>query len=219
MLQSMYAPPRILAFFQAIASCDGSDGGEFSPIVIASSVTLLHHGTQPKPVPATFDGLISGQFDSRLVTIHGAVVQRTWWWRHGAPCAQRSPPVVTEGGRFQVYLDSVDENALKICWTPKWRSRALPRKVRRQDAADRGRALRFLIGKHQGSQARRHQPMDPPGHSMDRILAGYHVNDLSSRSGCMESSPITSPTHHCGYRTAPRACGLKPFPRTIADRR
>jgi len=69
--------------------------------------------------------------------------------------------VVTEGGRFQVYLDSVDEMPLKICWTPKWSLGAAAGKFD-DKMQQTGSCSTFLIGKHQGSQARRHQPMTLP---------------------------------------------------------
>jgi len=51
----------------------GKTHGSFHPIVGADSVTLLHHGDLPKPVPATYDELIHGQDDCMLVTVRGIV--------------------------------------------------------------------------------------------------------------------------------------------------
>ena len=45
----------------------------FHPIVIPDSVMVLRHGELPKPVPATFDELIRGKYDCRLVTVHAVI--------------------------------------------------------------------------------------------------------------------------------------------------
>src|ERR1035437_9306424 len=51
----------------------GVTHSEFRPDVLADSITVLHSGTMPKPLPVTFDLLMSGQLDCRLVTIRGRV--------------------------------------------------------------------------------------------------------------------------------------------------
>jgi diguanylate cyclase (GGDEF)-like protein len=51
----------------------GKTAGSFHPVVVADSITLLHHGLLPKPVPATFDQLIRSQYDCTLVTVRGIV--------------------------------------------------------------------------------------------------------------------------------------------------
>src|ERR1017187_32962 len=52
---------------------EGKTQGSFRPIVVARSITLLHHGALPIPAPVTFDELIRAQYDSRLVTVHAKV--------------------------------------------------------------------------------------------------------------------------------------------------
>jgi len=51
----------------------GTTRASFHPIVWADSVTLLHHGDPPTPVPATFDELIRGQDDCVMVTVRGVL--------------------------------------------------------------------------------------------------------------------------------------------------
>jgi hypothetical protein len=51
----------------------GKTQGSFRPLVIASSIKLLHHGSLPHPQAATFDELIRAQYDARLVTVHAIV--------------------------------------------------------------------------------------------------------------------------------------------------
>jgi diguanylate cyclase (GGDEF)-like protein len=161
----------------------GAMAASFRPIVIASSVTLLHHGTQPKPVPATFDGLISGQFDSRLVTIHGAVRAADLVVSGTEPPVRSARlQVVTEGGRFQVYLDSVDENALKDLLDAEVEvSGAAAGKF--DDKMQQTGVVLYVSSLENIKVLKRAgtSPWTLPVTPMDRILAGYHVNDLSSR--------------------------------------
>jgi diguanylate cyclase (GGDEF)-like protein len=51
----------------------GKTAQSFRPIVNSDSITLVHRGALPKPVPATFDELIHGQQDCVLVTARGIV--------------------------------------------------------------------------------------------------------------------------------------------------
>jgi diguanylate cyclase (GGDEF)-like protein len=46
----------------------------FRPIVSASSITVLRHDSPPAAVPATYDGLVHGQYDCQFIGIRGRVV-------------------------------------------------------------------------------------------------------------------------------------------------
>jgi diguanylate cyclase (GGDEF)-like protein len=51
----------------------GTTHASFRTSVIYGHVIVLGHGSLPKPVPATYDGLLDAKFDCRLVTVHGVV--------------------------------------------------------------------------------------------------------------------------------------------------
>lgn len=51
----------------------GRSRASFTPDVVADSVTVLHHGSLPQPVPADFQQLIRVQRDCMLVTVHATV--------------------------------------------------------------------------------------------------------------------------------------------------
>ena len=161
----------------------GTMEASFRPIVIASSVTLLHHGTTPKPVPATFDGLISAQFDSRLVTVHG-VVRAADLVMSGTESPVRSSrlQVVTEGGRFQVYLDSDDANALKDLLDAEVEiTGAAAGKF--DDKMQQTGVVLYVSSLENVKVLKRASasPWSLAVMPMDKVLAGFHVNDLSSR--------------------------------------
>jgi diguanylate cyclase (GGDEF)-like protein len=97
----------------------GVTHSEFRPDVLADSITVLHSGTMPKPLPVTFDLLMSGQLDCRLVTIRGRVRAANLVLRPDV----RSPitftthlaylELLTEGGYFDALINSDDESPLK----------------------------------------------------------------------------------------------------------
>jgi diguanylate cyclase (GGDEF)-like protein len=89
----------------------GKTQGSFRPIVLSDSVSLVRHGDLPKPVPATFDELIRGQYDSTLVTVHGVVraADKNADPTRGTAFLQ----ILTEGGYVHAELKGSDANALK----------------------------------------------------------------------------------------------------------
>jgi diguanylate cyclase (GGDEF)-like protein len=161
----------------------GTMEASFRPIVNASSVTLLHHGTTPKPVTATFGGLISAQFDSRLVTVHGIVRAADLVVSATEPPVRSSRlQVVTEGGRFQVYLDSADENAVKGLLDAEVEiTGAAAGKF--DDKMQQTGVVLYVSSLAEIKILKRANasPWSLPITPMDRVLADYHVNDLSSR--------------------------------------
>lgn len=51
----------------------GTTSGSYNPIVISNDIIVLRHGILPGAVPATFRQLVKGDFDCRLVTVHGVI--------------------------------------------------------------------------------------------------------------------------------------------------
>ena len=184
MLRSMCAPRRILSLVPGDrVLLKGTMAPSFRPIVAASSVTLLRHGTMPSPVPATFDGLISARFDSRLVTVHGVVRAADLVMSGTEPPVPSSRlEVVTEGGRFQVYLDSVDENALKDLLDAEVEiTGAAAGKF--DDKMQQTGVVLYAASLENIKVLKRASAnlWTLPVTSMDQVLASYHLNDLSSR--------------------------------------
>ncbi len=90
----------------------GSTRPSFHPIVVGTEFKLLHHGVLPKPLPATYDDLIAGQLDSRLITIHGVVRAADLVASPVAPVRSTSLQLLTSGGYVDVTLDSDNPDAL-----------------------------------------------------------------------------------------------------------
>src|ERR1035438_5654553 len=51
----------------------GTTRPSFNPYIEPSSITLLHHGPQLKPLPSNFDQMIRARTDCQLVTVRGVV--------------------------------------------------------------------------------------------------------------------------------------------------
>jgi diguanylate cyclase (GGDEF)-like protein len=148
--------------------------------VVASSVTLLHHGLLPAPIPATFDQLIREDFDSRYVTVYGVI---------------RDAVTVVKNGertiRIQLHTDGGDIDAAVGVDAPKILSGLLDAQVLVTGAAS-GRfdgkmdqtGIVLYLNSMNGVQILRRaavSPLSQPVTPMDQILSGYHVSNMSRR--------------------------------------
>jgi diguanylate cyclase (GGDEF)-like protein len=91
----------------------GVTEASFRPIVLASSITLLHHGPAPTPVPATFNQLIRAEFDAQLVTVHATVRAVDMLANTAAAIRSGHLQLITDGGHVEVYIDCSDWQALE----------------------------------------------------------------------------------------------------------
>ena len=89
----------------------GKTLASFHPIVISKSVTLLHHGDLPRPVPATFDSLILGQHDCVLVTVRAMV--RTSNLRVIGSIRDAHLEMIADGGYIDATVVSDDTVAIR----------------------------------------------------------------------------------------------------------
>jgi diguanylate cyclase (GGDEF)-like protein len=91
----------------------GQTQGSFRPLVVADAITVLHHGTRPKPIPATFTDLVRATYDSELVTIKARVrAADLVMSAANAQCSSRMQ-LQMDGGHIEVNIDSCDEARLK----------------------------------------------------------------------------------------------------------
>jgi diguanylate cyclase (GGDEF)-like protein len=91
----------------------GTTAASFHPVVIAGSVTLLHHGAMPKPITTGFDELIRGQHDSRLVVVHAHVRAADLLVSPLAPVQSSRLQLIAEGNHIEAYLDCNDAGAFE----------------------------------------------------------------------------------------------------------
>jgi diguanylate cyclase (GGDEF)-like protein len=86
----------------------GTTQDSFRPIVVASSVTVLHHGALPKPISADFGDLILGQHDCMLVKMHGVVRSADLVPSDSSPVRSITLQIITDRGYFEANVD--DDN-------------------------------------------------------------------------------------------------------------
>ncbi len=89
----------------------GLTGDSFRPVVDSSDITLLHHGSPPAPVPASFSPMIRAELDCRYVTVRGTVRSANLTLSSSIPVT--SMEIVTDGGSVAVTMDNSDPAVLK----------------------------------------------------------------------------------------------------------
>jgi diguanylate cyclase (GGDEF)-like protein len=158
----------------------GTTKASFRPIVIAKSVVLVHHGILPLPLPATFDQLIRGDFDCRLVTVDATV--------------RDAETVVSQNVRstlLQLHTDGGEVEAAVDVDNPDVLSALLDAEVLvtgtisgRFDGKMQQTGILLHVSALDGVKVLRRaasSPWDLPITPMDQVLASYHVSDLSKR--------------------------------------
>ncbi len=158
----------------------GTTKAEFRTIVVAKSVTLEHHGTPPPPTPATFDQLIRGDMDARLVTVSATVrdadtvvnqsVRSTLMQLH------------TDGGEIDAAVDVDNQEVLGSLLDADVQITGAA--SGRFDAKMQQTGIVLHVGSMDGIKVLRRaaaSPWDMPITPMDQILASYHVTNSSKR--------------------------------------
>lgn len=161
-------------------SITGTTKDSFRPIVVAKSVTLVHHGTLPPPVPATFDQLIHGDMDARLVTVNATVrdadtvinlnVRSTLLQLH------------TDGGEIDAAVDVDNQELLSSLLDAEVQvtgavSGRFDGKMQQTGIVLHVSSIDGVKVLHRAASS----PWDLPLTPMDQILTGYHVSNTSKR--------------------------------------
>lgn len=82
----------------------------FHPYIEPRTITLLSHGSLPKPLPANFSMLIGGDRDCRLVTMSGVIHAADLISNENVLSARIE--LMTDSGLIEVNIDTKDENAI-----------------------------------------------------------------------------------------------------------
>jgi diguanylate cyclase (GGDEF)-like protein len=158
----------------------GTTQSSFRPLVESNDITVLRHGNLPKPVPATFDELIRAQYDCMRVTVRAVIRTANFGTYSDARVIYLQ--MLTDGGYIDTIVDSNDENA--------------PQGLLDAEVEVTGAAGGKFDGKMQQTGVMLHvsplanvkilkragaSPWSLPLTPLDKILAGYHVRDLSQR--------------------------------------
>lgn len=159
---------------------DGNTHESFRPYVSATRISLLSHGTMPRPVPATFDQLIRAEFDCRLVTVQAKVQSIDLVPSSDIPGI--SLKLRSDGGTIDAVIDSADIDAVKS---------DLDAEVEFTGAVSGhfdGKMQMTGVVLHASSlsaikvvKPAANDPWSLPLTRMDEILSSYHVNNMTKR--------------------------------------
>jgi diguanylate cyclase (GGDEF)-like protein len=159
----------------------GTTQGSFHPVVAADSVTLLHHGDLPEPVPATYDELIRGLDDCMLVTVRGIVRSAD---KSNTDENSRSAfiELLTEGGYVSVFADF---------YTAEEREQLLDAEVEvtgvaggQFDGKMQMHGVQINVPSHAGVKILKQASASPwslPLTPMDQVIARSHITDRTQR--------------------------------------
>jgi len=160
----------------------GTTQSSFHPIVISKSVTLLGHGTVPKPVSATFNELIRGQRDCIRVTVR-AVIRTADLRLHSTGNVRATYlQMLTDGGYIEATVDSDDVSALKDLLDAEVEVTGIA--GGKFDNKMQQTGVELHISTLADIKILKHASISPqsvPITPLDQILAGYHVRDLTQR--------------------------------------
>ncbi len=158
----------------------GTTQPSFLPYIISNEITFLRHGTLPTPVPATFEDLVSKRLNCRLVRVRGVIRAADLMTSPVVPSGHMQ--LLIEGGYIDVEVDSHDVNALKNLLDADVEiigaaGRLFNDKMQETGAKIKVSSLTDIKVLKRASAS----PWSVPLASMDDIVTGTHVQDLTSR--------------------------------------
>jgi len=160
----------------------GKTQRSFRPLLVASAITLLRHGDPPKPVLATFDELIRGEYDSRLVTVEAKVRAADLVVSPAAPVRSACVQLLTEGGQIEAYVDNNDESAFRDLLDADVEITGVAAGKFDDKMQQTGSVL--YVSKLTNIKVIKRASIgfwSLPATPMDQILSGYHVRDSTRR--------------------------------------
>ena len=91
----------------------GTTHESFRPYIASSEIDVEGHGALPKPVPATYEQMIRGETDCRLVTVHALIRSADLVPGANYPLPGIRLQVLVDGSSVDVDVNDSDENKLK----------------------------------------------------------------------------------------------------------
>ena len=154
----------------------------YHPIVVSNDIKLLHHAEPITPVPASFDDMISGRLDCRLVTVRGVVRTAGLPRSFVAPIHAIVLRMLADGGYVDADVNSSDENALKGLLDAEVEVTGVA--SGHFDGKMQQTGVLMLVSSLADVKILKRAASSPwslPITSMDEILSGYHIQNLSQR--------------------------------------
>lgn len=161
---------------------EGVTQQSFRPLIVGKKITLLHHGCPPTPLATDFDELIRAQHDALLVTVHGVVRAADLLTSQETHVRSARLQLVTEGGHFEADVDSSDAHALKGLLDDEVEITGAA--AGKFDDKMQQTGIKLYVSSLANVKIVKSAGGDLwsiPATPMDRVLAGYHVRDLTPR--------------------------------------
>jgi len=159
---------------------EGNAADSYRPFVIAESVSVLHHGNVPAPVPATYDEMVGSAFDSLRVSVRARVHSADLVWTADRP--ETHAQLFTDGGLVNAYINNTDPETLIGLLDAEVEvtgvsSAFFDTKKQKAGVALAVSSIADLKIIHRAQTV----PSALPVTRMDEIIANYHVNNFSRR--------------------------------------
>jgi diguanylate cyclase (GGDEF)-like protein len=158
----------------------GTTQGSFRPIVVSSDIRVLSEGAPPKPVPAAFADLISGDRDCLRVSVRATVRAADLGWYAGRKVIDLQ--LLMDGGYIDALIPTSDEAARGNLLDDQVEVTGVVSGTFDGKKQLTGAAL-FVDSLRDISIVQRPgvRPQSLPTTPMDQVLRGYRVEDLTQR--------------------------------------
>jgi diguanylate cyclase (GGDEF)-like protein len=158
----------------------GRTHDSFRPIVTGENVTVLRHGDQPAPVPATAAQLFRSELDCQRVTVLGTIHSAEMVWSSGKRNIYLQ--ALIDGGYIDVAVNSEDDSALRGLLDAEVEITGIATAKYDQKMQQSGSTLDVQsLADLQILKRAEVIPGSLPVTSMDDVLGSYHVRDLTGR--------------------------------------
>jgi diguanylate cyclase (GGDEF)-like protein len=165
----------------------GTTHESFRPYIDSSRITLLGHEALPQPAQFTFEQMIGGQADCRLVRVHAVILSADIVTDSNAANSSVLVPntfmqMLVDGGHVDAKVDNADADALKDLLDSEVEltgvvSGQFDNKMQQTGVLFHVQSLADIKVIRRASE----DPWSLPVSPMDRLIAGYRVRDQSQR--------------------------------------
>lgn len=158
----------------------GTTEPSFLPYILSSSITVLYHGSLPRPTPATFDDLFSSRLNCRFVRLRGVV--RTAYLTARPETPRGHLELLMDGGYIDVELPTDDLAALQSLLDDEVEiTGAAGRKF---DGKMQQTGAKIKVASLAGIRVLKKSQTNPwtlPLTPLGKVMTGYHVHDAKQR--------------------------------------
>ncbi|MGH9563351.1 MAG: hypothetical protein ACRD3S_18005, partial [Terracidiphilus sp.] len=151
----------------------------FRAYIVSSQLTLVGHGALPKPLPATYEQMLRGETDCRLVTVHAVI--------RSADIAPGDFPytmlqVLVDGGLVNIDINDFDPGTLNQLLDAEVEITGAASGIFNDKMEQTG--ISIHVQNLKGVKVLKRASTDPwslPVTPMDRIITGYRSVDQTQR--------------------------------------